>query len=309
MAETLGSIHDLCGLLLQQFIDLWLYTCGRRHRRSDVPWMVCPTGPPDRIGEHWYEQLAASENLTLKISTGSGLVPDWNDLRGPSFDPNAVHPAIRDFYEHTSLYHLEAWSEVSLLMRFFLWGLVTFASRRMQQLNFPVSSMELAGGMSSEIIELTDSNGRRKYTGWLRRMKKNGYVIYAGIYTTGTVPEYDGRCVKVSFPVPRGSSTVFLRPEALPDGSFKLISQGKQFGDSGFYRLIERGRDFYQVRYLKTLHEVFHVYVDGEGVLRTDHSIRYLGVQVMRLHYKIEAKDEVQGPKNAVKTQDSVGPR
>ena len=287
MSQALGAIHDFCGLLLLRFIDLWLYTCGRRRRRADVSWLVCPTGPPDRIGDRWYEQLAASENLTLKLSTEGGLVHDWNDLRGPNFDPDKIHAAIRDFYQHTSRYSLEAWSEVSILMRFFLWGLVTFASRRMQQLNFPVSSMELAGGMTSEVLELTDSAGRHKYTGWLRRMKKNGYIIYAGIYTTGTVPGYDSPCVKVSFPVPLGSSTVFLRPEAQPDGSLKLISHGRHFGDPGFYRLVESGPDHYQVRYLKTLHEVFHVYVDNEGVLRTDHNIRYLGVQVMRLHYKI----------------------
>jgi hypothetical protein len=173
----------------------------------------------------------------------------------------------------------------------------------MQQLNFPISSMELAGGMTSEIIELSEPDGRRKYTGWLRRMKKNGFVIYAGIYTHGTVPGYDSPCVKVSFPVPKGSSTVFLRPEALPDGSFKLVSQGRGFGDPGFYRLIERGPDDYQVRYLKTLHEVFHVYVDNEGVLRTDHNIRYLGLPVMRLHYKIRAKDEPRGTKYEVKNQ------
>ena len=41
------------------------------------------------------------------------------------------------------------------------------------------------------------------------------------------------------------------------------------------------------MRYLKTLHERFHVYVDAEGVLRTDHAIRYLGLPVMRLHYKM----------------------
>lgn len=300
MAEPLGALQNLCGLLLQRSIDLWLYTCGRAHNRSDVPWLVCPTGPADRIGERWYEQLAAAENLTLQSPTGSGLVPDWNALRGPGFDPEAVDPAIRHFYEHTSLYSLEAWSEVSIFMRFFLWGLVTFASRRMQQLNFPVSSLELAGGMSSEVLELTDTAGRRKYTGWLRRMKKNGCVIYAGIYTTGAVPGCSGRCVKVSFPVPKGSSTVFLRPEALPDGSFKLVSQGRRFGDSGFYRLVERGPDRYQVRYLKTLQEVFHVYVDREGVLRTDHSIRYLGLPVMRLHYKIERAKAASGANDSV---------
>jgi hypothetical protein len=109
--------------------------------------------------------------------------------------------------------------------------------------------------------------------------------------------------VKVSFPLPQGSSTVFLRPEAMADGSFKLISQGRRFGDSGFYRLVERGPACYQVRYLSTLHEVFHVYVDKEGVLRTDHGIRYFGLPVMRLHYKISQKEKIQGTMYEVKAQ------
>jgi hypothetical protein len=98
---------------------------------------------------------------------------------------------------------------------------------------------------------------------------------------------------------------VFLRPENQNDGSFRLISQGKKFGDSGFYRLVERGPEHYQVRYLKTLHEIFHVYLDREGVLRTDHSIRYLGMQVMRLHYKIQCKDETRGTKYEVQAQNA----
>jgi hypothetical protein len=288
MAESgINKFQDFCGWLLLRVIDVWLYLVGRRRKKADVPWLVCPTGPADRIGEHWYEQLAQNENLKITSSADAGLLPRFEALRGPSFDPDRVCGEVRAFYEHTARYSLEAWSEVTILMRFFLWGLVTFASRRMQQLNFPVSSMELASGMSSEVIELSDVNGTRVYTGWLRRMKSTGLVIYAGIYTTGNVPGHDSPCVKVSFPVPLGSSTVFLRPEAMPDGSFQLISQGRRFGDSGFYRLVERGADCYQVRYLSTLHETFHVYVDKEGVLRTDHNIRYLGLPVMRLHYKI----------------------
>ena len=287
MAEPINRFQDICGYLLLRIIDLWLYLCGRKRRRADIPWLISPTGPKDIIGEHWYEQLAEREGLKITASPDAGLMPSFEGLRGPSFDPDKVAAEVRDFYEHTARYTLEAWSEVTLLMRFFLWGLVTFASRRMQQLNFPVSSMELASGMSSEVLELTDHDGKRVYTGWLRRMKATGMVLYAGIYTIGRVPRHDSPCVKVSFPVPLGSSTVFLRPEALPDGSFKLISEGKRFGDSGFYRFVERGNDHYQVRYLSTLHEVFHVFVDREGVLRTGHSIRYLGLPVMRLHYKI----------------------
>jgi hypothetical protein len=295
MTDNAGAtrIQNIIGSLLVKCIDTWLYLCGRKIRRADVPWLISPTGPSDRIGEHWYAQLAANEGLTIEVSRESGLVACFDDLAGLSFDPNAVCRQVRDFYEHTARYSLEAWSEVTIPMRVFLWGLVTFASRRMQQLNFPVSSLELASGMSSEVIELAEAGGRRVYTGWLRRMKSSGLVLYAGLYSTAVVPGHDSPCVKVSFPVPRGSSTVFLRPQAAPDGSFRLISQGRRFGDSGFYRLVERDARHYQVRYLRTLHEEFHVYLDPEGVLRTDHSIRYLGLPVMRLHYKIVPVREV----------------
>jgi hypothetical protein len=32
---------------------------------------------------------------------------------------------------------------------------------------------------------------------------------------------------------------------------------------------------------------VFHVYVDAEGVLRTDHDVFFLGLTIIRLHYKM----------------------
>ncbi|NYJ00576.1 hypothetical protein HNR19_001274 [Nocardioides thalensis] len=36
------------------------------------------------------------------------------------------------------------------------------------------------------------------------------------------------------------------------------------------------------------LHETFRVYVDGAGVVRTDHEIRFRSTWAMRLHYKLE---------------------
>src|SRR6267378_4238224 len=58
-----------------------------------------------------------------------GLIPDFNALRGPGFNPDAIHPAIRHFYERAVAYHLEVWTEVVLLGRFFLWLLAEFISR------------------------------------------------------------------------------------------------------------------------------------------------------------------------------------
>ena len=178
--------------------------------------------------------------------------------------------------------------------RFFLWGLTTFVSRRMDQLNFPVSSLELAGGMTSDILPMVRSNGERAYTGWLRRLTASDRVIYTGLYSVEKPPGYANPCVKVSFPLPYGSSTVFLRPEGQADGSFKLISSGARLGEPGFYRMVEVDADHWRVRYLRTLREYFHVYVDRHGTLRTDHTVRFLGLTPLRLHYKLE-RDSPRG--------------
>jgi hypothetical protein len=285
----LSGLYQGVGRLTETGINLWLRLFGKRVRKADVPWLASPVGPGRRIGSEFYQLLAKSEGLQVRPSQpDAGLVPDFDALKGPGFDPAAVRPEIRHFYEHTAGYRLDTWTEAALATRFFLWFLTTFVSRRMGQLNFPVSSMETSHGMTSEIVQLVvPSSGRVAYTGWLRMLSESGRVIYAGFYSDERPGDYPHRCVKVTFPVPSGSATVFLRPVAEPDGSFKLISAGAGFGEPGFYRLLEIDGDHWKARYLRTLHELFHVYVDREGALRTDHTIRFLGMTVLRLHYRL----------------------
>jgi hypothetical protein len=154
---------------------------GKRIREADAPWLRCPLGERGRIGAGIYERIARDENLQIRVPTGAGLIPDFNALRGPGFNPDAIHRAIRHFYEHAASYSLEVWTEVSIIGRFFLWLLVEFISRRMEQLNFPISSLEVAKGMSSEVVQLFEpGSGRLAYMGWLRRLKSSGHFIYAG---------------------------------------------------------------------------------------------------------------------------------
>jgi hypothetical protein len=80
---------------------------------------------------------------------------------------------------------------------------------------------------------------------------------------------------------------VYLQPCAHEDGSFGLVSTGGTFGRSGFYRILESGKNAWRVRNFKTLHEVFHVYVDADDELRTDHTIKFVGLTILRLHYKM----------------------
>jgi len=281
------GIRNAIGFCLEWGIEILVRTTGKRVAKEEAPWLGCFLGQPGRIGTGIYERIAAEAGLRMDVPADAGLIPDFNTLRGPSFNPYAVRPEIRDFYEHAAQYHLEVWSEVSLAGRFFLWLLVEFISRRMDQLNFPISSLEVAKGMSSEVLQLQERESRRVVaTGWLRRLKSSGNVIYAGLYSTVQIPGEENPCVKVTFPC-RGSANVYLRPIAHSDGSFGLDSSGAGFGRSGFYRLVDGGPGHWRVRNFTTLHELFRVYVDSEGTLRTDHTVSFVGITIIRLHYKM----------------------
>lgn len=282
-----SSVYRAVGWVLETFIEVLVRVTGRRIRLADAPWLGCPLGDTVLIGTGIYERIAQEENLELRFAPDAGLIADFGTLRGPSFDPAAVRPRVRHFYEHAAQYQLEAWSEVSLIGKFFLWLLVEFISQRMDQLNFPISPLEMAGGMTSQVIQLSEpQSGRLIYTGWLRKLKSSGLVMFAGIYSVARIPSEENPCVKVTFP-DRGSANVYLRPVNHADGSFGLHSTGSKFGKSGFYRLVGSGPDHLWVRNFTTLHEIFHVYEDREGILRTDHTISFLGMTIVRLHYKI----------------------
>jgi hypothetical protein len=282
-----GVLHRLFGGALALGIEMLVKITGRRVRAVDQLWLSCFLGDSGRIGTGIYQRIADSEHLELRTPATAGLIPDFETLRGPSFNPDVVHPRIRHFYEHAAAYNLEVWSEVYLVGRFFLWLLVEFLSTHMDQLNFPLSSLDVAKGMSSEVVQLVDpETGDIRHTGWLRRLKSTGRVIYAGIYSICRVPNEDSPVVKVTFPC-RGSANVYLKPVAHPDGTFGLDSSGSGWGRSGFYRIVKTGADSWRVRNFTTLHELFHVYVDEEGVLRCDHEITFVGLTILRLHYKM----------------------
>ena len=77
------------------------------------------------------------------------------------------------------------------------------------------------------------------------------------------------------------------------DGArFRLVSEGRRFGDPGFYRVLDVGNGRLKVRYLSTLKERFAVYRDDAGVLRCDHQVSFLGIVMLRLHYKMTLRTE-----------------
>lgn len=278
-------VRSLIGDVAEAVILFLCFLFGRRMDRSRVPWLDGPTGPP-RIGAGFHRSVAAEAGLAVRTGSDLGLLPACSLLDGDAFDSGRLHTSVRDFYEHTSRYHLDVWSEWSPLFWPFGWALITFVSRRMEQLNFPMYPLETARGMTSEVEQLVDPSGRVVFTSWLRRNLASGLVIYSGLYSTASPPGH-GPCVKTVFPVVRGNATVLLRPEAQADGSLKLISAGRRFGDPGFYRVTEAGKGRLRVWYVRALTEVFHVYPDSDGSVRTEHFLRWWGLPVLHLHYHI----------------------
>jgi hypothetical protein len=282
MSHVLRTIVGACGEL---FINMLIRLCGRRYTPREVTWLLGPTGG-STIGDRPYEETARAEHLSIeRLATTGGLLPDFTVLASASFDPGRVDPRIRDFYEHTARYRLDTWATTYFPARIALWLLVTTISRRVQQLDLPLDGLDTARGITSEIILLRDSSGAVRYTGWFRRRLHDGRVLYTGFYMTQRIPADEVTCVKAVFPMPDGNATVVLRP--VNDGTgFRLTSVGTGFGDAGFYR-VRRSGDGIRIWRVAHLHDTFHVYIDQEGCVRGDHEIRFLGVRVITLHYRM----------------------
>lgn len=277
----------------ESFIYLLIWVLGRPEDEREVPWLVGPLGGAF-IGDRTYEETARDEGLTIERHAPSGgLIPSFDALRGPSFDPARVNAKIRDFYENTPGYRLDTWATTYFPARLALWLLVTTISRRVEQLNFPLDGLATAEGMTSEIILLRQADGTIRYTGWFRKLRRDDRVIYTGFYLVERPPLAAGPCVKVVFPMPNGNATVILAPSNDDGDGFRLDSSGDRFGDAGFYRL-QRWRGKLRVWRVATLTESFRLHVDEDGDVRCEHLVRFLGLRVLMLHYRIQV---ARGPR------------
>ena len=284
-----SSLSSKFGLAWEWLIQAWVEHTGRAVEAESVPWLAGPTGTR-RIGTSFYESYAREEGLTLERRPDSGLLESFAVLKSARFAPEKVHPAVVDFYEKTSRYTLDAWVQWTGPLSPFARAMISSISRNIEQLVLPLTPLTTSHGMSSEVITLADERtGAVAYAGWLRKAVSTGEIVYAGFYTTCKPPGYPGRCVKVVFPLPRGSATVILRPVNGPNGSLKLVSEGRKFGGPGYYRVQRARSRGLRVKYVP-IEETIHVYVSDGGVLRTDHHFNFWGLRFLTLHYKIATK-------------------
>jgi hypothetical protein len=210
------------GNLVDRITQRWVQFTGRPIDVSgEHKWLDGPTGEPEGIGSGYFTEFARKHGL--QIMPGAGLLDDFQVLRSSYFDPGRVSKPVADFYERTADYSLDAWSEWCNVFRPFGTLLAMIFSRRLQQLNVPLSPLDTSRGVTSEILRIGDPGpGRHRFTAWLRRLLSSGDVLYAGAYSTCRVPNYDGECVKVVFPLPNGNAMVICVPWPMTTARFQL---------------------------------------------------------------------------------------
>lgn len=277
-------------MIQDSITQVWVKIFGRKITPEKDSWLTGPIGHEDIIGDRFIELLKEKENAEVtRNETGSGILNNIENFHLSADDKQKLHPQIKDFYLHTTDYHFEIRSKWMGIFKPFGWLLTLFFSKRLQQLNLPTNSSAIEKGVNSEIIQIK-KEGKTIWTIWLRKLRKTNDVVFSGIYTTIKNPLLQHHSIKVIFPLPNGNASVFMSIQVKDDRSLLLSSDGKRFGENGFYFYLQDRKGRHWAKFVKVLHEWLHVYVDEQETLRADHSFRFYGINFLNLHYKMTLK-------------------
>jgi hypothetical protein len=264
---------------------------------AELPFVVPHVARTEYVGTEYVRALA--EELGgeyVRAAPDVGIVASLDELAGPGFDPAAVDPLVREFYEHTTRFTLD------IVPRWRPWvvpGYLLYRAvlaRRLGQADVPMRQREVRRGVDSRIdtIDL-DGDGEPEVRGWIRTVADTGAPIYVGIYTTY---RRQGRgYVSVGFPVPSGSFTATLAPEPREDGGLRLTSRGTP-SDAGHYLAVVDGHsDRLSAASVPGFAEQLDVAVarpgptsaDGAEIL-AEHAFWLFGFPILVLHYRIRRK-------------------
>jgi hypothetical protein len=285
------------GRFVDRLTQQWVRATGRAVTWLDHPWLEGPVGDLDFIGMDFFRRFAERRGWTV-IGGGEacGLLENFASVAGPTCQPAQIDPEVVRFYEKTSDYDFDVWSEWSGTFRPFGGALGIIFSQRLQQLNVPLSPLDTKLGITSQVVKLVTKDGQRAGAAWIRETVATGRALYVGSYSTCRVPGFDGPCLKVAFPLPNGYALVVMKPESHEDGSLTVLSEGRRFGDPGFYFFVESEPGRGWARYVQSLKETIRVFRDERGELRADHELRLWGARFLRLHYRmrqIDARDNM----------------
>jgi hypothetical protein len=277
------------------FRDEQVALLAERVSPDQLPFVVPLEARTRYVGTGYVQALADVLGGTyVRDARDVGIVASLDELAGPDFDPGAVHPRVREFYEHTTRFTLDitpAWRQWVrpgyLLYR-------TLVARPLGQANVPMNQREALRGVRSRIDTIdVDGDGVPEVRGWIRSFADTDAPIYVGIYTTY---RHEGRgYVSVGFPLPQASFTATLAPRARDGGGLRLTSRSHLSHPGHYLTYVDPATRELTALAVHGFAEELDVFVDrsgsaGDGELRAEHAFWLFGRPFLVLHYRIRAK-------------------
>ncbi len=255
---------------------------------DQLPFVVPYVAQTSRVGTDYVRDLAeVLGGAYAKEAADVGIIGSLDELAGPDLDPAAVHPLVREFYEHTTRFTLDIVPEWRTWVRpgYLLYRSVV--ARPLGQANVPANQREAQRGVRGRIDTISLADPGTVVRGWIRSYADTDEPIYVGIYTTY---EHDGRgYVSVGFPVPEGSFTATLLPQSRPDGGLRLTSRST-LGHPGHYlTYVDRSTSDLTTLAVHGFAEELDVYVIDDE-LRADHAFWVFGFPFLVLRYTMRRR-------------------
>jgi hypothetical protein len=283
VAATVAGYRSLAGILYRGRDQIRFV--AEQVEAGEVPFVVPLAERQGYVGVDYLQRHAAATGARFTRNPPDiGIVESLDQLAGPGFNPDAAHPLLREFYEHTSRFALTITPEWRWWMRLPYLVYRETLARPLGQANAPFRLEEVARGVVSWIDTIdVDDDGVADFRAWIRAYEDSHEPLFVGIYTT--VRHRDTGYVSVGFPLPAGSFTATLLPTAFRGEGLLLSSRRGEF-QGHYLSLVDLDRGEITVAKLESFDEEIEVYVvDGE--LRTDHRFFIGGVEFMSLHYEI----------------------
>ncbi|MDI1461623.1 hypothetical protein QEZ54_11625 [Catellatospora sp. KI3] len=254
-----------------------------------LPFVVPLTSSTRYVGTGYVRELAAAVGGHYTPDAPDvGIVSSLDELTGPGFDPAAVDPLVREFYEHTTRFSLDivprwrAWVRPGYLLY------RNLVARPLGQANVPMNQRETQRGVRSRIDTVsTDRGGPISRRGWIRSFADTDEPIYVGIYTT--YRHQDRGYVSVGFPLPRASFTATLAPDNRPYGGLVLASVGTTDQPGHYLTVVDEPTGRLTVAAVHGFRERLDVYLE-QGELRAEHAFWLFGFPFLVLEYRMRRK-------------------
>lgn len=256
---------------------------------EELPFVVPREARTSYVGTGYVRDLALALGGSYAADAPDvGIVASLDELAGPDFDPAAVNPRVREFYEHTTRFRLDIVPEWRLWVRpgYLLYR--TLIAGRLGQANVPMNQRDTQRGIRSRIDTISlPGDDVIAVRGWIRSFADTDEPIYVGIYTTYRYG--DRGYVSVGFPVPLGSFTATLAPRARPGGGLVLTTRSELDHPGHYLTYIDPQSRALTALAVHGFAEELHVYIDGDE-LRAEHAFWVFGLPFLVLHYRISRK-------------------